>query len=236
MAFCDLTNISCCFLDDYTSDSSCMTSEEDELEYSRMDITRQINLRSKIVKVKGGTTKKFIMAEEHQHKMTPKRSTALFNREYSDSESSLSDQVEDESQMNLTEPVDQSTGPDQTENELVQVIENGSICDEMNGGPSKEIESTTTAIENSGPLNEIELPTAAIGNDSVHSERESDDRENGQIQPQQIDVTPVFHRRKFTNVGFDFTNEIGQTVVECDPKKPVPNEIVHAQANESGKF
>lgn len=69
-------------------------TEEEEINESTFDVTRQINLRRKIVKVKGRTTKKFVMNEQSER--TPKRTTRYFNDTSSSSSSSNCEASENE--------------------------------------------------------------------------------------------------------------------------------------------
>lgn len=76
------------------------------MEMSTMDMTRQINLRRKIVKVKGGTTKKFVMNEERTR--APKHSARLnqiVEDQSSDSESSNDENNDDPNESHPVGPV-----------------------------------------------------------------------------------------------------------------------------------
>lgn len=223
MAYQDLfdINISFDFVDDSTTDSSFLASgEEEEFEYFSMDMTRQINLRSKIVKVKSGTTKKFIMAEERPHKMISKHS-AQWKRIDEDMDADSSDSSdsdgsrENENEMNSKEPA-------QAQNKLA--IESGLICDDTGAGPSNEIEPLTATIEN----------------ESVHSAHETgEDRENDFIQPQPNNAkqpigiaTPAFGSEMFV-----VDNDVGtESVAAFESANSNKNEFVPAQLSESGKF
>lgn len=109
-----------------SSDSSFMDSEgEMELSSTRneLDVSRQIDLRSKIVKVKGGTTKKFIMTEECVRKKTPKRSGHF------DVSDSIDSEIE--SGMDLTEPMPPTIASVQSEIIVFQNKEHNPIDGEQ---------------------------------------------------------------------------------------------------------
>lgn len=72
-------------------------TEEEEINKSTFDVTRQINLRRKIVKVKGRTTKKYVMNEQSER--TPKRTARYLD----DTSSSSSNCEASENEHETTE-------------------------------------------------------------------------------------------------------------------------------------